>query len=86
MPIGQTVVRYATFQEAFQSNPDQMNDAVQAATTQAAGGDPDEKQRMIAAWHNAIGVLSKEAKRVDKMGDLPRSQNYWGMQSPWLSR
>lgn len=31
MAIGQTVVPYATFQEAFQRNPDQMNSAVQAA-------------------------------------------------------
>ena len=69
MPIGQTVVPYATFQEAFQSNPAQMNDAVQAAATQAAGGDPDQKQRMIAAWHDAIGVLSQDAKPVLKKGD-----------------
>ena len=69
MPIGQTVVPYATFQEAFQSNPAQMNDAVQAAATQAAGGDPDEKQRMIAEWHNAVGVLSQDAKPVLKRGD-----------------
>jgi hypothetical protein len=56
MPTGQTVVRYATFQEAFQSNPEQVNDAVQAATTQAAGGDPDEKQRMIASmnWEDCL--------------------------------
>jgi hypothetical protein len=66
MPIGQTIVPYATFQEAFQRNPDQMNSAVQAATGQAAGGDPIEQQRMIAAWHNAIGALSQDAKPVQQ--------------------
>jgi hypothetical protein len=74
VPVGQTVVPYATFQEAFQSNPDQMNNAVQAAATQAAGGDPDEKQRLIAAWHNAIGVLSQDAKPVLKRGG-PRQRH-----------
>jgi hypothetical protein len=69
VPIGQTVVPYSTFQESFQSNPDQMNNAVQAAATQAAGEDPDEQQRLIAAWHNAIGVLSQDAKPVLKKGD-----------------
>jgi hypothetical protein len=69
MPIGQTVVPYATFQEAFQNNPDQMNSAVEAATGQAAAGDPAEQQRMIAAWHNAIGVLSQDAAPVLKKGD-----------------
>lgn len=69
MPIGQTVVPYATFQEAFQKNPDQMNSAVQVAAGQAAGGDPAEQQRLIAGWHNAIGALSQDAKPVLKKGD-----------------
>ena len=68
MPIGQTVVPYATFQEAFQRNPDQVNSAVEAATRQAAGGDPAEQQRLIAAWHDAIGVLSRDAKPILKKG------------------
>ena len=68
MSLGQTVVEYATFQEAFQSNPDQINNAVQAAATQAAGGDPDQQQRLIAAWHNAIGLLSQDAKPVLSRG------------------
>jgi hypothetical protein len=68
MPIGQTVVPYATFQEAFERNPDQIQAAVQAAAGKAAGGDPVEQQRFIAAWHDAIGVLSKDAKPVLKKG------------------
>ena len=56
MSVGQTVVPYAMFQEAFQSNPDQLNSAVNAAVGQAAKGDPAQQQRMIAAWHDAIGV------------------------------
>ena len=68
MAIGQTVVQYATFQEAFQRNPDQLNSAVQDAASQAAGGDPAVQQSLIAAWHNAIGVLSQrsEERRVGK--------------------
>ena len=60
--IGQTVVPYATFQEAFQKDPGQLNDAVLAATAQAAGGDPVEQQRLVANWHNAIGALSQNAR------------------------
>ncbi|HUI55098.1 MAG TPA: metallophosphoesterase [Bryobacteraceae bacterium] len=68
MAIGQTVVPYATFQEAYQSNPDQLHSAVLAAANQAAGGDPVQQQRMVAAWHNAIGILSQDAKPVLKKG------------------
>src|SRR5258707_3280289 len=62
--IGQTVVPYATFQEAFQKDPGQLHDAVLAATAQAAGGDPVEQQRLVATWHDAIGALSQNAKPV----------------------
>lgn len=67
--IGQTVVPYATFQEAFQKDPGQLNDAVLAATAQAAGGDPAEQQRLVANWHDAIGALSQNAKPVLAKGD-----------------
>lgn len=66
--IGQTVVPYATFQEAFQKDPGQLHDAVQTATAKAAGGDPEAQQQMIAAWHNAMGELSKNAKPVLALG------------------
>src|ERR1039458_592619 len=69
MPIGQTVVPYAAFQAAFESNPDQMNSAVMAAASQAAGGETAEQQRPGAARHNAIGVLSQDAAPVLKKGD-----------------
>jgi len=69
MPIGQTVVPYATFQSAFQNNPDQLHDAVEAATGQVAAGDPVEQQRLIAAWNHAIGVLSKDARPVVDKGE-----------------
>jgi len=45
-----------------------MNSALETATRQAAGGDPAEQQRLIAAWHDAIGVLSRDAKPVLKKG------------------
>jgi hypothetical protein len=64
---GQTVVPYATFQEAFQKDPGQVHDAVQAATAVAAGGDPVVQQQMIAAWHTGVGELAKNAKPVIKM-------------------
>jgi len=69
MSIGQTVVPYSTFQDAFQRNPDQMHSAVQAATAEAAGGDTVEQQSLLASWHNAMDILSKDAKPVLKKGD-----------------
>ena len=66
--IGQTVVPYATFQAAFEKDPGQLNDAVQAATATASGGDPVEQQRLVATWHDAIGALSQNAKPVQAKG------------------
>lgn len=65
---GQTVVPYATFQEAFQKDPGQLQDAVQSATAASAGGDPAAQQQMVADWHAAIGDLSNSAKPVMAMG------------------
>ena len=70
MAIGQTVLSYTTFLEAFQSNPDRLNSAVEAATAQVSGDDRAQQQGMIAAWHNAIGMLSSDAKPVLKKGTL----------------
>lgn len=69
MPVGQAVVSYATIQEAFQKSPDQVNDAVHAAASQAAGGNADEQQHLIAQWHDALGTLSQDAAPVLKKGD-----------------
>src|ERR1035441_1984050 len=66
--VGHTVVAYATFQEAFQKNPGQLHDAVQAATATAAAGDPVAQQRMVADWHTALGELANNAKPVMAMG------------------
>jgi Calcineurin-like phosphoesterase len=66
--IGQTVVPYSTFQEAFQQNPAQVHDAVQAATATAAKGDPALQQQMLADWHTAVSELSNSAKPVMSMG------------------
>ena len=67
--IGQTVVPYSTFQEAFQKDPAQVHDGlVQAATAAAAGGDPALQQQMLADWHTAVSELSDSAKPVMKMG------------------
>src|SRR6516162_1915837 len=68
MSIGHTVARDDTLQGAYQSNPDRMHSAVEAAAGQAAGGDPAEQQRLIAAWHNAVGLLSQDAKPILKKG------------------
>jgi len=66
--IGQTVVAYSTFQEAFQKDPGQVHDAVQAATAAAAGGDSAVQQQMLADWHTAVGELSNSAKPLMAMG------------------
>lgn len=68
MPIGQTVVPYTTFQEAFEKNPDQIHGAVETAAGQAAAGDPAEQQQLIAGWHEAVGVLSRDARSVQNQG------------------
>lgn len=68
MPAGQTVVSYAAIQDAFQKNPDQVNDAVHAAADQAAGGNADERQDLIAQWHDALGKLSQDARPVLQKG------------------
>ena len=70
MAIGQTVLSYTTLLEAFQSNPDRLNNAVEAATAHVSGDDRAQQQGMIAAWHNAIGMLSSDAKPVLKKGAL----------------
>ena len=70
MAIGQTVLSYTTLLEAFQTNPDRLNSAVEAATAQVSGDDRALQQGMIAAWHNAIGMLSSDAKPVLKKGTL----------------
>src|SRR5436305_14947516 len=67
--IGQTVVPYATFQEAFAKDPGQLHDAVQAATAQVAAGDPIAQQHLVAAWHDGMAALSQNAKPVVALGD-----------------
>ncbi len=67
--VGQTVVPYGTFQEAFEKDPGQLHDAVQKATARAAGGDAAAQQQMIASWNNAVAELAKSAKKVQVMGD-----------------
>src|SRR3974390_3434154 len=67
--IGQTVVPYATFQEAFQKDPGQLQRAVQAATAQPAAGDLAAQHQMVVAWHDAMAELSKSAKPVLAKGD-----------------
>ena len=66
--VGQAVLPYATFQEAFQKDPDQLHDAVQKATAKASGGDPVLQQQMLAEWHAAIAELANNAKPVMAIG------------------
>jgi hypothetical protein len=66
--IGQTVVPYSTFQEAFHKDPAQIHDAVQAATAAASGGNAALQHQMLADWHTAVGDLSNSAKPVKAMG------------------
>ena len=65
MPIGQTVVPYAAFQAAFESNPDQMNSAVMAAASQAAGGDTTEQQRLVAKIDDLAAKIAQRPAAVD---------------------
>jgi Calcineurin-like phosphoesterase len=66
--VGQSVIPYDTFQAAYQKDPGQLHDAVQAATAAVAPGDPAAQQQMIADWHTALGELSKSAKPVQALG------------------
>jgi hypothetical protein len=65
---GQTVLPYPVLQEAFQKDPGQVHDAIDAAAATAAGGDPALQQKMIADWHDAMSKLSQSAKPVLAMG------------------
>lgn len=65
---GHTVLPYATFQEAFQKNPGQLRDAVQAATSAVAGGDSDAQHQMTVDWNNAMAELAKSAKPIMGIG------------------
>src|SRR5581483_5639821 len=46
-----------------------VNTAVQNAAKAAAAGNPDEQQRLIAAWHDALGKLAQDARPVLKKGE-----------------
>jgi len=67
--IGQTVVPYATFQEALQKDPGQMDAVVKAAAAVAAKGNPAEKLVLVKAWKDALAALEKNAEPVLAMGD-----------------
>ncbi len=66
--VGKTVIAYATFEEAFQKDPGQVHDAVEAATAKVAGGDPVAQQQLIAEWNTAVGALTKSAKPALTLG------------------
>src|SRR5215471_7560386 len=69
--VGQTVIPYETFQAAYQKDPGQMHDAIEAATASASGGDPAVQQQMLADWHNAIAQLAQDAPSSAKTGGTP---------------
>lgn len=69
--VGQTVVSYDTFQQAYQKDPGRLHDAIQAATAAASGGDPAVQHQMLVDWNTAVAKLSQDAPQASKTGGAP---------------
>src|SRR6266849_7228728 len=63
--MGSIVVPYSKVQQAFNENPTAVHDAVDRAATDAAGGDPAERARLIAEWHDALAALQQAEHGVN---------------------
>jgi hypothetical protein len=64
MSTANVVVPYQRIQEAFESNAAKLHDAVYQCADKAAGGDPAERARLIAAWNEAVSALEKDDKHA----------------------
>jgi hypothetical protein len=59
MSTKQVIVTYAQLQDAFHTDPAQLQDAVYRSADQAAGGDSQQRAQLIAAWNEAVSELQK---------------------------
>lgn len=50
----QVIVHPTAFQEAYESDPSRLNEAVDQSISEAAEGDNLERARLLAAWNNAM--------------------------------
>jgi len=57
MSTKQVIVTYAQLQDAFHTDPAQLQDAVYRSADQAAGGDSQQRAQLIAAWNEAVSEL-----------------------------
>ncbi len=55
--MGSIVVPYSRVQQAFTENPAEAHQAVDRAAGDASGGDPAERARLVAEWHQALADL-----------------------------
>lgn len=60
--MGSVLVPYSEMQQAFKDNPDSVQNAVSQGATAAAGGDPTQRARLIAQWHEAVAALEQSSQ------------------------
>jgi len=71
--MGSIVVPYESVQQAFIENPGAVHDTVDRAATTVAGGDPDQRARLIAQWHEALASL-EAADQTPNVLSTPRNE------------
>src|SRR5215471_15275922 len=69
---GSVIVPYASIQQAFEQDPAALHDAVYQTADKAAGGDPGERTRLIAALHDGMAAVESEDQGPDILS-TPRS-------------
>ena len=72
--MGSVLVPYTEVQQAFSDNPDAVQNAVYQSAAAAAGGDPSERAKLIAQWHEAVAAL-EDAENNQGAGVLATPQN-----------
>jgi len=72
--MGTPVVPYSELQDAYNQDPDRVQQQVYQAADQASGGDPVQRATLIAQWNDAISALEDGDKKTGT-GVLGTSQN-----------
>jgi hypothetical protein len=71
--MGSIVVPYSKVEQAFNENPTAVNNAVDQAATEVAGGDPAGRARLVAEWHDALADL-QHAERGANVLSTPQNE------------
>jgi calcineurin-like phosphoesterase family protein len=70
--MGSIVVPYAAVQQAFAEDPTAVHETVDRAANDAAGGNSEERARLIAEWHDALAAM-EDADQGPAVLSAPRS-------------